>query len=151
MITRLVLMSFFLFIFISPAFAEESSSKMSTGQYVVGGVLGTYPGLGIGHAVQGRWKEKGWIFTTGELVGGVMVGIGAGECLGDAAGDALAGQKTTNCDSNLLAAGAITFLVFKVWEIIDVWVEPPMSGRLAFQIAPPTEEKPGMLSLSYRY
>lgn len=42
--------------------------EISTVSYVVGGVLGTYPvGLGIGHAIQGRWSQKGWIFTAGEL------------------------------------------------------------------------------------
>ena len=42
--------------------------EISQTRYIIGGILGTYPiGLGVGHAVQGRWSQMGWIFTAGEL------------------------------------------------------------------------------------
>ena len=36
-------------------------------RFIAGGVTGTVLGLGIGHGVQGRWNEKGWIFLLGGL------------------------------------------------------------------------------------
>ena len=56
----------------SLAFSMEMNSstnikEVSETNYYLGGVLGVLPGFGIGHAVQGRWKDKGWIFTAGEL------------------------------------------------------------------------------------
>src|SRR5205085_907677 len=42
--------------------------EISDTRYVLGGVIGTYPiGLGLGHAIQGRYMDRGWIFTVGEL------------------------------------------------------------------------------------
>ena len=48
---------------------QENTTGLSSGRYVLGGVLGTAIGLGIGHAVQGRWqKGYGWFFTIAALV-----------------------------------------------------------------------------------
>ena len=50
---------------------RESSTNLTTvskTNYYAGGALSILPGFGIGHAVQGRWREKGWIFTAGEVV-----------------------------------------------------------------------------------
>ena len=49
--------------------ATSSVTEISKNRYITGGVLGTALGFGIGHAVQGRWlSDKGWIFTSAELV-----------------------------------------------------------------------------------
>src|SRR5262245_55241343 len=50
--------------------------EISDGQHIGGGVLAIFPGFGIGQAVQGRWLEKGWMFTLGEAVFGVAFTIG---------------------------------------------------------------------------
>lgn len=40
---------------------------ISRSRYVIGIWTGMIPGLGIGHAVQGRWREEGWKFTVNDL------------------------------------------------------------------------------------
>jgi hypothetical protein len=98
--------------------------EISTARYVTGGILGTYPlGFGVGHAIQGRWKEDGTIFTWGELGAvGVMV-TGALGCTQDT------GDKDWNCSSfeqGLIVVGAIGFVGLRIWEIVDVWAVPPL-------------------------
>lgn len=86
---------------------------ISDGQYIAGGLLGIYPGLGIGHAVQGRWLQKGWIFTVGESVSAAVAVVGALRCIG-----------YERCDNTLLLAGVVGLYGFKIWEIFDVWWTP---------------------------
>lgn len=90
---------------------------ISTTQYVVGGILGTYPGLGIGHAVQGRWKRDGWKFTAGQLGSVLVLALGFGQCVDDA-------FFAEDCDgtaSALISVGVAGIVGFRIWEIIDVW------------------------------
>ena len=102
--------------------SEESAildrGEINGAAYVIGAILGTYPlGFGIGHAIQGRYKEMGYIFTIGELGSlGVMMAGGV-QCVGKWSGG-------DSCDGTLLTLGAVGFLGFKVWEIIDLWVTP---------------------------
>lgn len=57
--------------------------EVSTPRYIIGGILGTYPiGFGIGHAIQGRYSDRGWIFTATEAASLAVVIAGVGECLG---------------------------------------------------------------------
>lgn len=54
---------------------EEPAKSMSYGQYIGGGVASIIPGFGLGHAIQGRYMEWGWIFTVLEpvtFIGGVV-------------------------------------------------------------------------------
>lgn len=86
------------------------NGELSTPRYIVGGVLSYYPGLGIGHAVQGRWKTKGWIFTAGEIGSAMMFSAGSVECTF---------SFGSNCST--LIMGYFAFLGFKVWEVADAW------------------------------
>lgn len=93
--------------------------EISTARYITGGVLGTYPlGLGIGHAVQGTWDHRGWIFTAGQLTSLAAILIGANEC--DFSTD-----SDSNCNNGLAAAGVLSYLGFRIWEIVDVWSGVP--------------------------
>jgi hypothetical protein len=40
--------------------------EISDNEIVLGAVLAAWPGFGVGQAVQGRWRDRGWIFTLGE-------------------------------------------------------------------------------------
>lgn len=94
--------------------------EISTARYVTGGILGTYPlGFGIGHAVQGRWSQKGYIFTAGELISIGVLLAGASECTGDLSrgGDCSSGAGT-------MTIGVLGFVAFRIWEIVDVWAAP---------------------------
>ena len=48
---------------------SDTEGRIAVGRYVAGGVVGTTLGLGIGHAMQGRyWRDYGWAFTAGEII-----------------------------------------------------------------------------------
>lgn len=96
--------------------------EMSTSRYVTGGVIGTVPGFGLGHLVQQRWLERGWIFTAGELGSLTLVGVGLGECLGNA-------FSSGECNNSSLGYGILLFVAFKVWEFGDVWTTPVIRNR----------------------
>ena len=88
---------------------------LSRTRYAIGGVLGTYPGFGIGHTVQGRWRESGLIFTVGEVGYIIVPFAGLSKCVGDSF------YGRGKCDSQLIDIGAVGYLGFKIWEIVDVW------------------------------
>lgn len=92
-------------------------------RYVVGGILGTYPlGFGIGQAIQGRYLDTGWIFTVGEAASIVLMVSGVRDCW--------QGSYYESCnDGGAIVAGAIGFIAFKVWEIVDLWAVPPEHNR----------------------
>lgn len=112
------------------SFTEEerkilAQGEISQARYVIGGVLGTWPlGLGIGHAIQGRYTEKGWIFTVGELGSMAVMMAGVGDCIGRIG-------SNDNCSNSggLILLGAMGFVGFRIWEIIDVWVAPGEHNR----------------------
>lgn len=97
--------------------------EISSGRYILGGIVGTYPlGFGLGHAIQGRYTEKGWIFTVGELGSIGVLYMGVGRCVNSWDWD-------SKCDSSLIMAGLIGFVFFRIWEIVDVWATPPMINQ----------------------
>lgn len=81
--------------------------NISRGQYIAGGVLGTIPGFGIGHAIQGRYTEKGWIFTLSQLA-------------------SLLASSYFSAQGNPLGVSLsyISFGIFRLWGLIDVWWLP---------------------------
>lgn len=85
----------------------NKTKHISVGQYVAGGVLGTVLGLGMGHAVQGRYGEKGWAFTV--LKSGSIIAAFA-----FAAGESKGG----------VVLSLITLFGISIWELIDVWWLP---------------------------
>lgn len=129
------------------AHAEEASQeveKISPFRYGIGGVLGIYPGFGLGHAVQGRWLERGWMMTAGELVSGVVALHGAVTC--GTVALLSSSKQSSGCDR--AAVGAFSFLAFRIWETIDVWATPLHKGMVADLIfLPATAETPHSIAL----
>lgn len=127
------------FTFSSLAFSMEMSSptnskEVSKTNYYAGGVLGVLPGFGIGHAIQGRWRDKGWIFTAGEVVsaaGMVYFALGfidglptAKEIVDHYSEDSNAGSSisTGTMIKGAVALAFLTlFLGFKAVETVDAW------------------------------
>lgn len=94
--------------------------EISTARYVTGGILGTYPiGFGVGHAIQGRWTQGGWIFTAGEVGAVAMIVAGLSSCIDNSFDECSGGE------SSLIVMGALGFVGLRIWEIIDVWAVPP--------------------------
>lgn len=97
---------------------ESTSSRIpvKTSKYVTGGVIGSAIGLGIGHGIQGRYADKGWIFTATEAAGIAMMVAGCNDRK-DTDND---GDEECN-NQGLAGAGLILAIGFHVWEIVDVW------------------------------
>ncbi|MGZ3774721.1 MAG: hypothetical protein ACXVCY_10255 [Pseudobdellovibrionaceae bacterium] len=95
--------------------------EVSDAQYIFGGILGTYPGLGLGHAIQGRYMEKGWMFTVGESVSAIAIFAGIGDCWN--------GSRYSTCNPGLVGAGFVGLITFRIWEIFDVWATPLEQNR----------------------
>lgn len=105
--------------------------EISDTRYIVGGILGTYPiGLGVGHAIQGRWSDKGWIFTAGELGAATVFVIGALGCVSDELNSGLNGKDDCKgLNEAMVVTGIVGYIGFRIWEIVDVWSVPPSHNR----------------------
>lgn len=97
--------------------------EISTGAHIVGGALAVFVGFGSGQLAEGRWGSRGWIFTLGDAasLGLMMYGLGksSSECESSFEGEPCGGSG-----AGLIAAGAIAFTGFRLWETIDAFVAP---------------------------
>lgn len=91
-----------------------NNGELGAVRYTIGGILGVYPGFGIGHGVQGRWSSRGKVITFGEIVSVGVALTGLISC-------ASFSTKNSECSNDATKIGLISFGVFKIWEIIDVW------------------------------
>lgn len=93
---------------------------MNDGQYIGGGAVGSIFGFGLGHAIQGRYADKGWIFTVGETLALTAIVVGFGEC----AGDAISGNSNCSSGGGTILLGFFGYLGLHTWEIVDLWWTP---------------------------
>ena len=102
-----------------------SDGEISDGQHIGGGLLAIFPGFGLGQAVQGRWLEKGWMFTLGETVFGVAFTIGLTNVIVGCT------FHRDECDEapTLMTVGLIGVAAFRVWGAIDAFTAPPEHNR----------------------
>jgi hypothetical protein len=103
--------------------AEERAllhqGEIETGHYIAGGVVGSVFAYGTGHAVQGRFADKGWIFLVGEAVStGLIIKFLV---------DCLEVEDGGNCEDDVdwLVVGLIGSVGFRIWELVDLWAGPP--------------------------
>ena len=105
--------------------AEEQDllrqGEISDGQYIGGGVAALFLGFGIGQGVQGRWSERGWIFTLGEVASVGLMIYGATRTV-----DCI---DSTRCNHNdgvgEIVGGALAYTGLRIWETVDAFVVPP--------------------------
>jgi len=93
------------------------SSQISRGRYVTGGVLSTVLGLGIGHAVQGRYLPLGLVFTLGEAASWTVF---------------LVDRSSYNHEEDLAdfyqSTGTVGWIglgvagALHIWEVLDSWI-----------------------------
>ena len=108
-------------------------------RYIAGGVISILPGFGIGHAIQGRWLEKGWVFT---LVPTLSVVVGFGSKVFSRKIDRLIQIKYRDFqddDFGNYVVAVTTLLVvipFHIWEIVDAWVLPSNYKITSLSVAP---------------
>ena len=94
---------------------KTSKRRISTSHYVASGLITLGFGFGTGHLVQGRYWDKGWIFTLAftSIFGSVAL-LGITE-------HNLTPQTVDIIGASLLA----TTIGLRVWEIFDIWKLPP--------------------------
>jgi hypothetical protein len=100
--------------------------EISSGSYYAGGAVGTLIGYGIGHAIQGRYKEMGWIFTVGEGAGLIVLSGGLAWMV-NSVPENTKWKNSKLSDSSkgsiaLAAIGTAVLVGFRIWEIVDVWL-----------------------------
>jgi len=109
--------------------ADDTYHGAGRTNYIAGGIVGTIVGFGIGHAIQHRYNEMGWIFTISDTVsvGAIIAGslIGSPRPLG----------------TFLWVSGVLLLVGFRVWQAIDLWVVP--TGAMALN--DPNDMKPDPL------
>lgn len=126
-------------------FSEEdreilAKGEISRGQYIAGGVVGSAVGFGIGHAIQGRYGELGWVFTTGEVISYGFLIRSLRNCVDIDWYDT--DEDDTSCvDKGMLKLSVVGLFGFKIWEVIDVWTAPPAHNRRYRQLKGATPEK----------
>ena len=159
--------------------SDLSYTSISKPQYFVGSavplavpifgvLLGGYniPTFGIGHAIQGRYMSRGWIFTAGELFSlgvGVYFILSLSRNLGDTMSFSqfLDFPHAVNTDTELAVSGmiisAFSLLGFMIWEAIDVWLLPShiKVSNSPFELSPALMasgfERGFGLSLKYKF
>ena len=104
---------------------SDARQELDLRRYVVGGVLGTVLGFGIGHAVQGRYSaDYGWLYTAGELSGWVVLGAGfakAAKCTEEEYLDDLR-DRCLRTSGLMALTGYLLFAGLKITETITVWL-----------------------------
>ena len=135
---------------------ESSTTTISKGKYWAGGVVSLI-GFGAGHAVQGRYKERGWIFTAAEVV--AIGGWLTFSVL--TAKDAVETKTFSFGKGGLALAFSLAFGGIKIWEVVDAFVLPDhykVVKASPFQISPlvlwnnnSTDDVDWGLSLKYKF
>jgi hypothetical protein len=130
---------------------QEQSGRIpiSKKRYVTGGIFGSAVGLGIGHAIQGRYLAKGLMFSVTEVVGLGL--LSSANCYNrQNERDVRRRGDCDDTDKALLGAGL--WLGFHIWEVIDIWTgaRPVKQAPAVSLLMLPTESGP-LLSLSFAY
>jgi hypothetical protein len=136
--------------------------EISNGEYVAGALLGSFGGFGIGHAIQGRWTEKGWVFTVADTASTAFLMTTLVSC-SIAASEERA--REDRCVAGFILSVA-AYTGFRIWETVDLWVAPPrhnrrlydLQRRMGYRSAPsygffvaPTGSSSGVAGLSLRF
>jgi hypothetical protein len=90
--------------------AQAGESLSGKDRYIAGGIVGSVLGLGVGHAIEGRYK--GLLFTITEAAAITLIIVGSVVPMPQ-------GAKIP-----IILVGALGLAGFKIWEIIDIWTGP---------------------------
>ncbi len=99
-----------------------AQGEIPKGKWIAGGIVAYVVGFGIGHAVQDRYSERGWIFTVGEVGSLVSIVYGFSRLTRDIEGNWERG-------SGYILGGIVGMIGFRVWEVVDAWVAPPLHNK----------------------
>jgi hypothetical protein len=126
---------------------EMSSSRLTTSI-----ILGTTLGFGSGHAIQGRYSERGWL-TIAELSALYVAGAGFLECengMGYLFGRNPGSTPVNQNGCSLIKVGSLVFLGLRIFEFWDLIRFLPTTRRDSpLKIIP--EPSVGGVSVSFVY
>ncbi len=137
--------------------------EMSTSKYVLGGILGTVPGFGIGHYIQGRYEDRGRFFTKAEMISLGVVAVGSIAYNSFKESDYSTTERIIARTGQVLAIGGLfVYSAFHLWEIGDVWIggasynrkirEEKMKSQTRVQpFIIPTSDRGGIAGLSFQF
>jgi hypothetical protein len=90
------------------------------GQRIGGTVLAVMPGFGLGHVLQGRWLERGWLFTLSQIAGLVILSYGHDRALDECA----VGERCTSTGVRFYVAGWVLFAGGWIGGVLDAYITP---------------------------
>ena len=88
---------------------------ISDGETFGGGAVALFFGMGLGQVIQGRWAQKGYIFTFGDLASGALMTWGFVGLLGDCFEGC--SEQRENRYATMLVVGLVAGGIFRIWEI----------------------------------
>lgn len=113
-----------------------SRGYISSGEHIGGGAVSLFVGFGVGQAVQGRWGQKGYIFTIGELAsmgaiiyGAVTLATACSDNFNDPYADSSCSSSRERRGGVFVVGGLIGISVFRIWEIVDAFAGPAEHNR----------------------
>jgi hypothetical protein len=135
--------------------AVLAQGEIEDTQVIAGGLVAFGLGLGAAQAIEGRWLDKGWIFTFGEpialtvLMAGVVKSVSS-DC------PASSGCQSGGDGTGTMIAGLIGYGVLRIWGFADAVIAPslhndrvralrqrlggtPAYGRVVPYLAPPAD------------
>jgi hypothetical protein len=98
---------------------QLDQGEIPIGGWLTGGVLSTFLGFGIGQAIQGRYKSRGWMFTVGDSVAVTVALYGAARCC----------QPAGHTEEYLVLGGVAALIGLRIWQTLDAWLVPPAHNR----------------------
>jgi hypothetical protein len=126
--------------------AEEqqllAEGEMPLLQHAGGGALAFTVGFGVGHMVQGRWTEIGWLFTAGDIASYAAIIIGARDWV-----DCFDKPDCNNRRAGTLVLGGVIGVIgFHIWETLDAFIVPSHRNdrvrSLRARLGMPPQEQP---------
>jgi hypothetical protein len=139
---------------------------ISDGELIGGGALALFFGFGLGQAVQGRWSEKGYIFTLADAVTGGVFMWSTFHLIFCFEG---CSERDTDRYATMMLISGLGHLVFRTWETVDAFSAPgehnrrlralhmrlgmpvPMYTRLQPYVAPPRDGDGAVAGVSLRF
>lgn len=111
--------------------AEErellDKGEISGGAQVGGAILGLFIGFGSGQAVQGRWSDRGWIFTLGEAASIAMMISSVDDWEDDCSG--FENDTCGDAPNGTFILAYFALLTFRLWGTLDAAIVPTGHNR----------------------
>lgn len=117
---------------------DQGPRTVTVGNFFLSLGLGSTLGLGLGHAIQGRYGEEGGFFTISELGSLIVIGAGLLEC--SSPGDYLFFKSpdftpSEQAGCRLIKAGSLTFVGIRIFEVLDLLQGLPVWIRDSTQVS----------------